>query len=585
LIGGEVYRSDDSGDGWVKQNQDSCNVSAKAAYSFNKILVNPDDPDKIYVSSDLLISSVDGGKTWNDCNWPPTNLFVNMFGDIRTFWADPEDGNHMMIGSDGGLYETFDGGVTMYHKYQIPLGEIYMVETDNAYPYNIYVGLQDHEAWKAPSNSWSGQIGPEDWNIVGMWDGMYTVVDPQDNRWAYISTQFGGHHRVDQKLGVRVKIEPQNEEGKPPYRYPWTPAIVITPQNSEILYAGAQYLLKSENRGDSWYEISPDLTTNNASKIAGRGHMMYCTISTISASKLNPDLIWVGTDDGRVHMTTNGGADWLEFTDQINKLNGNTEYWVSRITASQYDENIAYVCKSGFRNDDFRPLVFRTKDKGNTWEPITAGLPDAPVNVIIEDPVNKDLLYLGNDAGVYISFNAGESWIPFKQNMPSVPVKDLKIQPEENDLIVGTYGRGAYVIDISLIQQLSDFPPSKKVELFKIEPKPITNYSERAYWGNYEMNGDNHLFTPNEQNGFHIFYKINDETLEASYLEVLDGAGIRIDSLGIKNDKNIQRLVYDTRKLKAGVYRIKLNTGSQTLERSAILKPSPVWPVGHGLSD
>jgi photosystem II stability/assembly factor-like uncharacterized protein len=585
LIGGEVYRSDDSGDSWTKQNQDSCNVSAKAAYSFNKILVNPDDPDKIYVSSDLLISSVDGGKTWNDCSWPPTDLFVNMFGDIRTFWTDPENGDHMMIGSDGGLYETFDGGLTMYHKYQIPLGEIYMVETDNAYPYNIYVGLQDHEAWKAPSNSWSRQIGPEDWDIVGMWDGMYTVVDPQDNRWVYISTQFGGHHRVDQKLGVRVKIEPENEKGKPPYRYPWTPAIEISPRNSETIYIGSQYLLKSENRGDSWKEISPDLTTNNASKIAGRGHMMYCTISTISASEVNPDLIWVGTDDGRIHMTTNRGADWQEFTDQINTLNGNSEYWVSRILASQHDENIAYVCKAGFRHDDFRPLVFRTKDKGITWEPITAGLSDAPVNVIIEDPVNKDLLYLGNDAGVYISFNAGESWIPFQQNMPIVPVKDLKIQTEENDLIVGTYGRGAYVIDISLIQQLSNFSPSKKIELFKIEPKPVKNYSERANWGNYEMNGDNHLFTPNEPNGFHIFFMIEDVVQESPNLEILDGAGIRIDSLGIKSGNGIQRVVYDTRKLKAGIYRIRMNAGSQILERSAILKPSPVWPVGHGLSD
>ncbi len=585
LIGGEVYRSTDSGGNWVKQNQDSCNVSAKAAYSFNKILVNPHDPDKIYVSSDLLISSLDGGKTWNDCNWPPTNLFVNMFGDIRTFWADPEDGDHLMIGSDGGLYETFDGGITMYHKYQIPLGEIYMVETDNAYPYNIYVGLQDHEAWKAPSNSWSGQIGPEDWDIVGMWDGMYTVVDPQDNRWVYISTQFGGHHRVDQKLGVRVKIEPQNEKDKFPYRYPWTPAIEISPRNSETIYVGAQYLLKSENRGDTWREISPDLTTNNASKIAGRGHMMHCTISAISASSVNPDMIWVGTDDGRIHMTPNNGVDWSEFTDQIHSLNGNAEYWVSRISASQHDENIAYVCKSGFRHDDFRPLVFRTNDKGNIWEPITTGLPDSPVNVIIEDPVNRELLYLGNDTGVYISFNAGESWIPFQQNMPSVPVKDLKIQTDENDLIVGTYGRGAYVIDISLIQQLSDFSPSKKVELFKIEPKPIRNYSERAYWGNYEMNGDNHLFTPNESNGLHIFYMINDEDLKDSYLEVLDGAGIRIDSLGIKNDQNIQHLIYDTRKLKVGVYRVRMNTGPQTIERSAILKPSPVWPVGHGFSN
>jgi hypothetical protein len=169
--------------------------------------------------------------------------------------------------------------------------------------------------------------------------------------------------------------------------------------------------------------------------------------------------------------------------------------------------------------------------------------------------------------------------------MPSVPVKDLKIQTEENDLIVGTYGRGAYMIDISLIQQLSDISPSKKVELFKIEPKPITNYSERAFWGNFEMNGDNHLFTPNEPNGFHIFYMIKDEAKGASYLEILDGAGIRIDSLGINNDNDIQRLIYDTKKLKAGIYRVRMNVGSQTLERSAILKPSPVWPVGHGLSD
>jgi photosystem II stability/assembly factor-like uncharacterized protein len=583
LIGGEVYRTNDSGINWVKQNQDSCNVSAKAAYSFNKILVNPDDPDKIYVSSDLLISSEDGGNTWNDCTWPPTKLFVNMFGDIRTFWADPEDGNHIMIGSDGGLYETFDGGKSMYHKYQIPLGEIYMVETDNAYPYNIYVGLQDHEAWKAPSNSWSGQIGTEDWDIVGMWDGMYTIVDPEDNRWTYISTQFGGHHRVDQKMGERIRIEPKNEEGKPSYRYPWTPAIEISPRHSTTIYVGAQHLLKSENRGDTWQEISPDLTTNNSKKIAGRGHMMYCTITSISASKVNPDVIWVGTDDGRVHMTTNEGLEWQEFTNEINELGGNSEYWVSRVTASQHDENIAYVSKSGFRHDDFRPLVFITKDKGKTFKKITNGLPEAPVNVITEDPDKKDILYLGNDLGVYISFNGGETWMPFRQNMPVVPVKDLKIQSEEKDLIAGTYGRGAYVIDISLIQQLSNISPSKNIELFEIEPKPIMNYSQRAYWGNYEMNGDNHLFTPNEPNGFHIYYRINAEFDESPYLEVLDGAGIRIDSLGINRNKGIHRSIYDTRDLKAGVYRIRMKAGSQTIEQGAILKPSPIWPVGHGL--
>jgi photosystem II stability/assembly factor-like uncharacterized protein len=347
MIGGEVYRSNDSGKSWVKQNRDSCNVSAKAVYSFNKILVNPDDPEKIFVGSDLLISSRDGGKTWSDCNWPPTNLFTNMFGDIRTFWVDPGDGDHMMIGSDGGVYETFDGGKTTKHLYNIPLGEVYMVETDNAYPYNLYVGLQDHEAWKAPSNSWSGRIGSEDWDIVGMWDGMYTVIDPEDNRWAYISTQFGAHHRVDQQLGERVKIEPENLEGNPAYRYPWTPPIEISPHDSETIYIGAQYLLRSVDRGEHWKEISPDLTTNDAEKIAGRGHMMYCTISTISESKINPGVIWVGTDDGRIHMTPDTGIHWNEFTEAINDLGGNRDYWVSRITSSRHHEKPKIMEKHG----------------------------------------------------------------------------------------------------------------------------------------------------------------------------------------------------------------------------------------------
>jgi len=582
LIGGEVYRSDDSGDHWNKQNQDSCNVSAKAAYSFNKIMVNTDNPDKVYVSSDLLISSSDGGKTWNDCSWPPKELFVNMFGDIRTFWADPKDGDHMMIGSDGGLYETFDGGKTMNHRYQIPLGEVYMVEVDNAYPYNIYLGLQDHEAWKAPSNAWSGQIGPEDWNIVGMWDGMYTVVDPEDNRWAYISTQFGGHHRVDQKLGERVRIEPENEEGNPPHRFPWTPPIAISPFNSSTLYIGSQYLLKSNDRGDSWQVISPDLTTNIPEKIAGRGHMMYCTITSIALSDLDSSMIWVGTDDGRIHLTQNDGTTWSEFTGTIDGLGGNREYWVSRVIASRYNEDVAYVCKSGFRHDDFRPLVFRTSDRGETWKRIVEGLPDAPVNVILEDPINPDLIYLGNDAGVYLSYNKGDNWIPFKQNMPAVPVKDLKVHSKENDLVAGTYGRGAYVIDVSLIQQLNDSVFLKEMELFSIEPKPVRNYSERAYWGNYELHGDNHLFTPNEPNGFHVYFWMNTQTDKNPYLELLDGAGLHIDSLDINPEHGLHRYVYDTQELQPGLYRFRLHVNDEYLEQHAILKPSPVWPVGHG---
>jgi hypothetical protein len=426
-------------------------------------------------------------------------------------------------------------------------------------------------------------VGLEDWVIVGMWDGMYTIVDPQDNRWAYISTQFGAHHRVDQLRGERIRIEPKNQEGKPAYRYPWAPPIEISPHDPATVYVGAQCLLRSTDRGDTWEEISPDLTTNDPVKIAGHGHMMYCTITAISASKLNPGKIWVGTDDGRVHMTPDGGMDWLEYTDDINVLGGKKEYWVSRVTASRHREKTAYVCKSGFRHDDFSPMVFRTDDDGKTWKKITNGLPDSPVNVVIEDPKNRDLIYLGNDQGVFLSFNRGEQWRFFRQNMPVVPVKDLKIHDEENDLIAGTYGRGAYIIDVSLVQQLDGIMTSQDLDLYEIEPKPVMNYSPRAQWGNYEMTGDNHLFTPNEPNGWVIYYAVNTDLDKDLVLEIMDGAGLYIDSLCIDKGEGIQQVIYNTENLQPGIYRIRLKANGQTVEKSAILKPSPVWPVGHGL--
>ncbi|MFC2126378.1 hypothetical protein ACFLU5_16420, partial [Bacteroidota bacterium] len=581
LIGGEVYRSTDGGDSWKKQNEDSCNVSAKAAYSFNKILVNPDDPDKIYVSSDVFISSEDGGKTWNDCTWPPEKLFVDMFGDIRTFWIDPDDGQHIMVGSDGGLYESFDGGKTIYHRYQIPLGELYMVETDNADPYNIYVGLQDHEVWKGPVNSWSGQVRLEDWNIIGMWDGMYTRVDPQDNKWAYSTTQFGGHLRINQMKGERVNIEPKSPEGNPSYRFCWTPPLEISPINPQIIYTGGQMLLRSLDRGNNWEELSQDLTTNDPVKIAGRGHMMYCTITTISESPVKAGIIWIGTDDGRIHMTPDHGKTWQEFTDKINDLSGKTDYWSSRVLASMHDDKTGYVCKSGFKNDDFTPMVFKTMDAGKSWERITHGLPNSPVNVIIEDPQVSELLYLGNDEGVFVSFDGGKNWQSFRYNMPVVPVKDLKIQSRENDLVVGTYGRGAYVVDVSLLQQLNDSIISLDAHVFNIETKPVRNYSERASWGNYEMTGDNHLFTPNEANGWTIYYSFNlKKKPKTALMEIMDLKENIMDTVEIDTSNGIHKVKYDTWELTPGQYKVRMTYNNTIIEQSAILRFSPTWPVG-----
>ena len=578
LIGGEVYRSNDGGLNWKKQNIDSCNVSAKAAYSFNKIMIQPNNPDRITISSDAMLTSVDGGKTWLDCQWPPENYFLNMFGDIRTMWVNPKDGDHMMIGSDGGLYISYDGGINMFHHYHIPLGEIYMVEYDNAYPYNVYLGLQDHDAWKGPSNDWSGQIGAEDWNIIGMWDGMYTSVDPIDNRWVYISTQFGGHRRVDQLTGTRIDIEPKDADEDPPYRFPWTPPLVLSPHDSKTIYTGGQYLLRSQDQGDHWEEISPDLTTNDAKKIAGKGHMMYCTITTISESPLKPGLIWIGTDDGKIHITKNDGKKWTELTSKIEQVEGKKNYWVNRVLASAFDEGTAYVCKSGFKNDDFEALLFKTSDFGKTWTKITNGISNAPINVIIEDPTNQNILYAGNDDGVFVSFNKGENWQSLRLNMPVVPVKDIKIHPREKDLIVGTYGRGAYICDISLFSQLDKQGLSEEFILFDIESKPLSNYSERAYWGNYEFTGDNHLHTRNEPNALTIYTYFKDNGSNDANIIISNNS--YTDTLCFTPHSGLNRSFIPTYKLKPGKYNIKLVYMGTEIEKEAIIKESPVWPVG-----
>lgn len=579
MIGGEIYRSDNDGKTWEKTNTGDCNVSGKAAYSFNKIMVLPDKPDHIFVSSDALLYSTDGGKTWPNCKWGTGDLFPNMFGDIRTFWADPNDSKHLMIGSDGGLYESFDGGKTVRHESQIPLGEIYIVETDDEDPYNVYVGMQDHDAWKAPSNSWAGQISSDDWKIVGLWDGMYTRVDPVDNRWVYLTTQFGAHHREDQQAGERVNIQPKSADAKNPYRFPWTPALEISPFHHKTIYTGGQMLLKSVDQGDHWEEISPDLTTNNAEKIAGKGHMMYCTITTISASPVQEDLIWVGTDDGRVHMTKDGGKHWEEMTEKIAALGGPADYWVPRIVASPHHAGTAYVVKSGFRNDDFQPLVFKTIDFGKSWKKITSGISIAPVNVIIEDPSSPDLLYLGNDNGVYYSMNGGETWQSLSLNMPVVQVNDLKVQKREHDLVVGTYGRGAYLTDIYLLQQLMGFDFSKP-SLFAVESKLKSNYSERAFWGNYELSGNTHITTPNEPNALVVYYYLAQNSDSSPKLKVFDSSDKLIEEFELENTKGIHKILIPNQNKEAGNYKLVMHVGSQEFKQEAIIKPTPQWSVG-----
>jgi len=588
LIGGEVYRSDDGGETWKKVSDPKVDVSGKAAYSFNEITVDPKNPDKVFIIGVSMQYSLDGGKTWP--RWPKKKRFLRNFGDVRTFWIDPQDPEHMMLGSDGGMYHSWDGGHTMFFLYQIPMGEVYDIEIDNAEPYNIIAGLQDHEAWKGPSNAWSGSIGIEDWVIVGMWDGMYTSVNPQNNRWLYFTTQFGKHHRVDQLKGERWEITPKASKDKPFYRYTWTTPIVLSPHNPDIIYTGGQMLLRSLDRGDNWEEISPDLTTNDPVKIAGQGHIMFCTITTISESPKKAGVIWIGTDDGRVHLTRDHGAHWEDMTHKIEKAGGPKNTWVSRVSASHHNTGTAYVTKSGYREDVFVPFIYRTRDFGLTWKDIAGNLPPAPISVIFEDRVNPDLLFVGTDKGVYFTLNGGKTWIPLKNNMPPVPVRDLIVHPREKDLVVGSYGRGVWVTNISALQELTQEILDKDFILFNIVDKPVSYTSQRARWGNFQMTGDAHLRTPNERPGLKVYYYIKEKRSRPLTLIIEDMDGNEKARLKTATTSGIHKIVWISQDrnpgtfqftLTAGTFRFTLTDGNKKTIRKGTLKPRILWPVGN----
>ncbi|MFC2157350.1 WD40/YVTN/BNR-like repeat-containing protein, partial [Acidobacteriota bacterium] len=579
VIGGEVYRSYDGGESWKKVSPDGLDLSGKAAYSFNEIYADPKDPEKVFLIGVSMMYSLDGGKTWPQRRGK--ERFLSNFGDVRTFWIDPADPEHMMLGSDGGIYATWDGGRNMFHYYQIPLGEIYHVEVDNAHPYNVYAGLQDHEAWKGPSNGWSGSVGLEDWVITGMWDGMYTKVNPENNRWLYFTTQFGKHHREDQLKGERVEITPIAAEGKPPYRYTWTTPLELSPHNPDIVYTGGQMLLRSLDRGNTWEELSPDLTTNDAVKIAGQGHIMFCTITTISESPVKAGVIWVGTDDGRIWLTKDHGAHWIEFTQKITALGGPKDTWVSRIEASSHSEGAAYMTKSGYREDVFEPYIYRTENFGETWEDISGNLPDAPISVIYEDWINPDLLFVGNDIGVYFSLSGGDAWIPLKNNMPPVPIRDLLVHPREQDLVVGSYGRGVWVTNVSPLQELTQEVQNSDFHLFRILDKPVSNRSQRARWGNYQMTGDAHYRTRNEPSGLQVYYYLKENRDEALELIVEDLDGKVFGKFKSETTAGIHRFVWPRREGEPGTYRIILTDGTKRVALKGNLLPALTWPVGN----
>ena len=539
-VGNEVYRSEDGGRTWKKTHGDDVDVAgSKAPYSFNQIRTNPADPTQIIVNSDSMYESRDGGRTWN------CQFFRSVFGDFRAMWWDEQDPLRLILGSDGGVNVSYDGGRTADYFLNKQLGEAYAVGVDMDDPYNVYGGLQDHESWKGPSNSRSGRITLEDWTTVGTGDGMYNQVDPTDSRWLFNSFQAGGQRRFDQQTGQATNIQPQRPQGAPALRYNWVTPIVLSPHNPRIVYTGAQLLFRSLDRGDDWQEISPDLTTNEPGRCGlNSGYVPYCTITSISESPVTAGVIWVGTDDGKVQLTRDHGATWTDLTAAVAEAGGPADRYVSRVFASPHDAGTALVAKSGFRNDDFRPFLYRTTDAGKTWTAIAGNLVASPINVVVQDRKNPDLLIVGNDLGVWVSIDGGAAWQRLKANLPTVPVHDLTVHPRENDLVLGTYGRGIFVGDITHLQELSAEVLARPLHLFGVEPR--TAYGFRAL-GNFHLFGDKYIEVPNEPDALVINYYLRAGQEGASVVTIFDIRGERVAQLEGPSAAGINRVLWNMR--------------------------------------
>ncbi len=550
MIGGEIYRSDDSGTTWRKVSAEKQSIGGDPGYYYGQIVVDPADDKVVYILSVGVIASRDGGKTWQPA-------FGRFGGDNHALWIDPKDSNHMLLGYDHGMGLTWDGGKNWYHPDFLPLGQYYAVDYDLSSPYRVAGGLQDNGSQLGPSSRpgpaggrmfdfesmTSGGLrgGPpirlEDWFTVGGGDGQYNVFDRVTNRFLYNESQFGSLSRVDLVTGEAKGIAYQQK--KPETRWNWCAPILVSAFNSDTIYHCGNIVVMSTDRGDSWAEISPDLTTNDKAKLpvdgrGGDGSIQYCTITAFDESPLMPGLLWAGTDDGNVWVTRNGGRNWLKLND---KIAGNPGYWVSRIAASNNDPGTAYLSYTGFRNDDFRPFIYKTTDFGLTWTSVAGDLAEGPVNVIREDVRNPNVLVAGTDLGVYVTIDAGRHWTKMKNNMPTQPVHDLKIHARDNDLIVATHGRSLFIARFAPVQELTPEVLAKDVHLFSIEPKARVTGVDRRNSSSSNFSGQS------EPAGIVIDYYLRDKAKGEVKLQVFKGATL-INEIQGSGDAGMNTVVW-----------------------------------------
>lgn len=539
--------SADGGESWKYQSANS-NVTARPFY-FSTIVVDPKDPKRVYRPAFVFSYSNDGGYSFSEAS----NAGGWVHSDHHALWINPNSTNQMYLGTDGGVYMSLDQGVTWSHLNTLPISQFYHVQVDKQSPYNVYGGLQDNGSWRGPSQS-AGGIENRDWESVGGGDGFWVQPDEEDPNIIFSESQGGMVSKMNMRTHQSQLIQPQKVKGEDKYRWNWNTPIVKGEKNPKTLYMGAQYLFKSSDRGYSWQRISPDLTTNDPIKqkqaesggvtVDNTSAENHCTIFSIGTSPLDENLIFVGTDDGNIQVTHNGGKNWELISKNIEGVPAGT--WVSRVTPSRFDRNVVYASFDNHAYGDMKTYAAKSVNGGKTWTLISNDkVLQGYAHVIIEDLESRDLLFLGTEFGLYISNDGGAHWVLYKSNVPEyVAVHDIVIHPKTNDLVVATHGRGIFIVDdISALRRLSPEMLEKNIAALPTRPVAVTS----GHYGQGFPNTDSYA-GPNATEMAVVQYYLKDRlsTGEAS-VEIYDPAGKLVATLPGTKRKGINFVRWDMR--------------------------------------
>jgi photosystem II stability/assembly factor-like uncharacterized protein len=506
---GGFFRSTDKGESWDKMSD----YHSSGQY-YNEIFCDPKDVDKVFSVETVSRYTKDAGKTWTTISVEVRHV------DDHALWIDPSDTDHYIIGGDGGIYETWDAGKTFDFKENLPVTQFYRVNVDNAIPfYNVYGGTQDNNSMYGPSRNLTRDgVLNDEWIVTLGGDGFWIATDPENHDIVYTEYQYGNASRYDKKSGEGISIKPRERKGEVTYKWNWNAPMFVSPHKGTRLYMAANKVFRSNDRGDSWEVISDDLTSQtdrNSFPVMGKywpadavakdvSTSLWGTIVSLDESKLKEGLLYAGTDDGVISVTENGGGSWT----QVKSFPGVPQYtYVSDLCADRFNENVVYASFNNLKNDDFKPYILKSTDKGKSWSSISGNLPEnGSVHTIVQDFIRPELLFVGTEFGVFFTIDDGKNWVQLKSGIPTIAVYDMVIQERESDLVLATFGRGFYILDdYSPLREISEDLKNKEAHIFKI--KDALMYIQTS---NKDNQGNTYYKAPNPDFGTTFTYYINE---------------------------------------------------------------------------